>query len=76
MNDKCIAEFTAKGTRFQLIAHDDGRDGFTVFTRVLSDWDLDDVDSYYIKEHAFARFSYLVNRILIEEYHEYGKVQG
>lgn len=66
MRDKCIAEFTANGTRLQLIAHDDGRDGYTVFTRVLNNWDLDDVDYYIRKEHAIARFLYLTYRILLE----------
>lgn len=66
MYDKCIAEFTANGVRFQLIAHDDGLDGYTVFTRVLDDWDLDDVDCYNKKEHAIARFLFLTNRILLE----------
>lgn len=66
MNDKCIAEFTANGTRFQLIAHDGGRDGYTVFTRVLNNWDLDDVDCYNQKELAIARFLFLTNRILLE----------
>ena len=66
MTDKCIAEFTANGTRFQLIAHDDGRDGYTVFTRVLNNWDLDDVDCYNQKENAIARFLFLTNRILLE----------
>lgn len=66
MNNKCIAEFTANGTRFQLIAHDEGRDGYTVFTRVLNNWDLDDVDCYNTKEHAIARFLFLTNRILLE----------
>lgn len=66
MNDKVVAEFTARGVRFQLIAHDGGRDGFTVFTRVLEDWDLDDVDCYNRKEHAVARFLFLINRILLE----------
>lgn len=66
MNDKCIAEFTANGTRFQLIAHDEGRDGYTVFTRVLNNWDLDDIDSYNKKENAIARFLFLTNRILLE----------
>lgn len=66
MSDKCIAEFTANGTRFQLIAHDEGRDGYTVFTRVLNNWDLDDVDCYNQKENAVARFLFLTNRILLE----------
>ena len=64
--DKCIAEFTANGTRFQLIAHNNGEDGYTVFTRVLCNWDLDDVDCYNKKEHAIARFLFLTNRILLE----------
>lgn len=66
MSNKCIAEFTANGTRFQIIAHDEGRDGYTVFTRVLNNWDLDDVDCYNKKEHAVARFLFLTNRILLE----------
>lgn len=66
MNDKCIAEFFANGMRIQLIAYDDGRDGYTVFTRVLNNWDLDDVECYYQKEHAVARFLFLTNRILFE----------
>lgn len=66
MNNKIIAEFTANGTRFQLIAHDEGRDGYTVFTRVLNNWDLDDVDCYNKKEHAIAQFLFLTNRILLE----------
>ena len=66
MTNKIIAEFTANGTRFQLIAHDEGRDGYTVFTRVLNNWDLDDVDCYNKKEHAIARFLFLTNRILLE----------
>ena len=66
MGNKCIAEFTANGTRFQLIAHDDGRDGYTVFTRVLNNWDLDDVDCFNQKENAIARFLFLTNRILLE----------
>lgn len=66
MNNKVIAEFTANGTRFQLIAHDEGRDGFTVFTRVINDLDLDDVDCYNKKENAIARYLYLINRILLE----------
>lgn len=68
MNDLVVAEFTAKGTRIQLIAHDNGRDGYTVFTRVLDNWDLDEVDSYYRKEKAIAQFLYLSYRLLIEEY--------
>lgn len=64
--DKCIAEFTANGTRFQLKAHNNGEDGYTVFTRVLSNWDQDDVDCYNKKEHAIARFLFLTNRILLE----------
>ena len=67
MSDKCIAEFTASGTRFQLIAHDEGRNGYTVFTRVLSNWDIDDVDCFNQKEHAVARFLFLTNRILLED---------
>ena len=66
MNDKCIAEFTAKGVRIQLIAHDDGRDGYTVFTRVINNWNLDDVDVYNWKDHAVARFLFLTNRIILE----------
>ena len=65
MNEKCIAEFTANGTRLQLIAHDEGRDGYTVFTRVLNNWDLDDVDCYNQKKTAIARFLLLTNRILL-----------
>lgn len=64
MTDKIIAEFTANGTRFQLIAQ--GRDGYTVFTRVLNNWDFDDVDCFHKKEHAIARFLFLTNRILLE----------
>lgn len=66
MNDKIIAAFTANGVRFQLIAHDDGRDGYTVFTRVLNNWDLDDVDVFNRKDSAIARFMFLTNRILLE----------
>lgn len=66
MNNKVVAEFTANGTRFQLIAHEDGREGWTVFTRVLNNWDLDDVDYYNQKASAIARFLYLTNRILLE----------
>lgn len=66
MNNLVVAEFTANGTRIQLIAHEGGRDGYTVFTRVLNNWDLDDVDSYNQKESAVARFLYLTNRILLE----------
>lgn len=66
MTNKCIAEFTANGTRLQLIAHENGRDGYTVFTRVLNNWDLDDVDCYNKKEHAVARFLFLTYRILLE----------
>lgn len=66
MNDKCIAEFSANGTRFQLIAHDEGRGGYTIFTRVLSNWDQDDVDCYNKKEHAIARFLFLINKTLLE----------
>lgn len=66
MNDKVLAEFTANGTRIQLIAHDGGRDGYTVFTRVLNNWDLDDVDCFNQKANAIARFLYLTNRILLE----------
>lgn len=66
MNQKVVAEFTANGTRFQLIAHDEGREGWTVFTRVLNNWDLDDVDCYNQKQNAIARFLYLTNRILLE----------
>lgn len=66
MSNKCIAEFTANGTRFQLIAHEDGTLGYTVFTRVLSNWDLDDVDCYNSKDHAIARYLFLINRILLE----------
>lgn len=66
MSNKCIAEFTANGTRFQLIAHNNGRDGYTVFTRVLNNWDLDDVDCFNKKEHAIARYLFLINRILLE----------
>lgn len=65
MNDKCIAEFTAKGIRVQLIAHNDGRDGYTVFTRVLNDWDLDDVDCYNQRKSAFARFLLVINGIML-----------
>lgn len=64
MSNKVIAEFTAKGVRVQLIAHDDGNDGYTVFSRVLNNWDLDDVDCYCLKESAVARFMFLTNRIL------------
>ena len=64
--DKCIAEITANGTRFQLIAHNNGEDGYTVFTRVLNNWDFDHVDCYVRKEHAIARFLFLTNRILLE----------
>lgn len=66
MNDQVVAEFTANGVRFQLIAHDGGRDGYTVFTRVLNNWDMDDVDCYIKKEHAVARFIFLTYRILLE----------
>lgn len=66
MNNKVVAEFSANGTRIQLIAHNEGRDGYTVFTRVLNNWDLDDVDSYNYKENAIARFMFLTNRILLE----------
>lgn len=64
MSDKCIAEFTADGKRIQLIAHDNGRDGYTVFTRILSNWDLDDVDCFNKKEHAIAWYLYLINSAL------------
>lgn len=64
MNDKVIAEFSANGVRVQLIAHDEGRDGYTVFTRVINNWDLDDIDPYNKKENAVARFLFLTNRIL------------
>ena len=64
MNDKVVAEFTADGKRIQLIAHDNGRDGYTVFTRVLNNWDLDDVDCYNKKEHAVAWYLYLINSVL------------
>lgn len=66
MSNKCIAEFTANGVRFQLLAHDEGRDGYTVFTRVINDWGLDVVDCYVKKEQAVARFIFLTNRILLE----------
>lgn len=66
MNNKVIAEFSADGTRIQLIEHNEGRDGYTVFTRVLNNWDLDDVDSYNYKENAIARFLYLTNRNILE----------
>lgn len=64
MLDKCIAEFSAKGIRVQLIAHDDGRDGYTVFTRFLNNWDLDDVDSFNQQEDAISRFKYVVLDIM------------
>lgn len=66
MSNKIIAEFSANGTRIQLIAHDEGSDGYTVFTRVINNFDLDDVDCYNKKEHAIARFLFLTNRILLE----------
>lgn len=66
MSNKCIAEFTANGVRYQLLAHDEGRDGYTVFTRVINDWGLDCADCYIKKEHAVARFLFLTNRILLE----------
>lgn len=66
MNDKVVAEFTANGTRFQLIAHDGGREGWSVFTRVLNNWDLYDVGFYNLKANAVARFLFLTNRILLE----------
>lgn len=65
MTDKIIAEFTANGTRIQLIAHEGGRGGYTVFTRVLNNLDLDDVDCYSKNQHAFAKFLLLTNRILL-----------
>lgn len=66
MTNKIIAEFTAHGKRIQLIAHENGVDGYTVFTRVLSNWDQDDVDCYNRKEHAMARFMFLINTTLLE----------
>lgn len=66
MNDKIIAEFTAYGTRIQLIAHNEGLDGYTVFTRVLNNWDLDDVDCFNKKKSALAQFIFLTNRILFK----------
>lgn len=65
MTDKCIAEFSAVGKRVQLIEHDDGRGGYTIFTRFLDNWDLDDVDCYNQKESAFARFLLVINRIML-----------
>ena len=64
MRNQVVAEFTAYGVRIQLIAHDDGRDGYTVFTRVLNNWDLDDVDCYNKKKHAVARYLYLITSVL------------
>lgn len=66
MNNKSIAIFTANGVVFQLIAHNDGRDGYTVFTQVLGGGDLNEADCYNKKEHAIARFLFLTNRILLE----------
>lgn len=63
MKNEVAAEFTANGTRIQLIAQEDG---FVVFTRVLADWDLDDVDWFDRKERAIARFLFLTYRILLE----------
>lgn len=66
MNNKIIAEFTAYGKRIQLIAHENGADGYTIFTRVLSNWDQDDVDCYNRLDSAIARFLFLVCNILLE----------
>lgn len=65
MTDKVVAEFTAKGVRYQLIAESDGWKSWTVFTRVLDNWDLDDIDIYTTKEKALARFLYLVNNCIL-----------
>ena len=66
MSDRIIADFAAKGTRLLLVAHDEGRDGYTVFMRVINNLNLDDVRCYNKKVHAIARFLFLTNRILLE----------
>lgn len=66
MKNKVIAEFTAYGKRIQLIAHENGVEGYSVFTRVLSNWDQDDVDCYNQEESAKARFLFLVSSLFLE----------
>lgn len=66
MKDEVIATFEARGVRYQLIACNGGHDGFIVFTRVLNNWDLDDVDQFYQKENAIARYLYLISIIILE----------
>lgn len=63
MENSCIAEFTGNGTRIQLIAQEND---YVVFTRVLANWDLDDVDWFDKKEQAIARFLFLTNIILLD----------
>lgn len=66
MKNRVIAEITAYGKRIQLIAHENGEEGYSVFTRVLSNWDQDDVDCYNRKDSAMARFLFLANTLLLE----------
>ena len=66
MSNMIIAEFTAHGKRIQLIAHEKGVNGYSIITRVLSNWSPIDVDFYNQKKNALARFMFLVNTMLLE----------
>lgn len=64
--DTIMAEFTTRRVRIQLVCCDNGKDGYIVFTRVLDNWDLDDVDCYNKKENAVARYLFLISRMILE----------
>ena len=42
MNNKVVAEFSANGTRIQLIAHNEGRDGYTFYSDIAGKLNSED----------------------------------
>ena len=61
---KTLLSIQSKEYSISLIEDNDGIDGYIVFTRVIGNYDLDDVDYYNQLSTAKMRFVYLANCLM------------
>ena len=64
MSYKILAEFKTSEKSIQLIADEEQRDTYLIFTRFGDDPDKDDTDTYYSKILAFREFEVRVGNTL------------
>lgn len=66
MNFKILAEFKTPDYLVQLVADTFTKGDYIVFQRFENNSDLDNVDPFYSKQFAYAKFEILVKKALIE----------